>query len=324
MKVTKALILVAFCLSFLSAEEEIQLLDLETLLTPADRLEYDNYRVLRSCEFKEDVVCKYVVKKNGINLVYFPEDSSGLGNGVVLGDEKGKLHPDFLKTGLVLLLAKKIPESRPVFKNITEEVTGEGLVTTISAITSERAVPVKPPHAEELIFESCSGGVSGSIEYTIYTHDPDFKEIFDSYAWSTGFGLSSFDIDKDGTRELIQTSSKYDFAFGRPHIDSAFPQVIFKYNEIKKEYLPANRQFKQYILSELKKIVPTIVDDEKDPCMSPLLMHVLTCLYLGMDKEAWEIYNKYYKLKNKDALKKDILTVLSKDPVFCYLSSKSK
>ena len=107
-------------------------------------------------------------------------------------------------------------------------------------------------------------------------------------------------------------------------MDSAFPLVVFKYDETKKHYRPANRKYKDYILSELKKIVLTAVDNEKEPWMSPVIMHVLTYLYLSMDKEAWQVYDKYYKLKNKDAVKKEILSATASDPVFIALSAKQK
>jgi len=72
MKTMKIILLSIICFSFLYAEEEKKPADMDALLAPSDRLEYGGYRILRICEFKEGVVCKYVVSKNGINLASFP------------------------------------------------------------------------------------------------------------------------------------------------------------------------------------------------------------------------------------------------------------
>ena len=329
----KMLVLAALCFSLFAAEEDIKSVEIETLLTPADRLEYGGYRILRTCEFKEFIACKYVVSKNGINLVSFPEDNAGLENGVVLGDEKGIAHPDYLKAGLVKLIAKNPPVLKPVLKNVSAEVTPEKkavtaesmflpLVPVTNEVTPEIAAPYVP--LEELVFMSYSGGAHCCWDYAVYTLEPEFKKVYDSYEWRTGYGVSFADLDKDGTSELIQSSLKYEYAFGAAHVDSAFPLVVFKYDETKKQYRPANRKYKDYILSELKKIILTAVDNEKEPWMSPVIMHVLTYLYLGMDKKAWQVYDKYYKLKNKDAVKKEILSAIASDPVFIALSAKQK
>ncbi|MEI6845670.1 MAG: hypothetical protein WCK36_01320, partial [Candidatus Firestonebacteria bacterium] len=136
-----------------------------------------------------------------------------------------------------------------------------------------------------------------------------------------GYGIAVADLDKDGAQELLQTSMVYDYGFDRPHVDSAFPLVVFKYNQTLKQYLPANRQFKEYLLQELKKTPLVVIDNEKDPAYSPLIMHVITLLYMGSDKEAWETYDKYFKLKNKEALRAEILKTIAKDPVYIFLSS---
>lgn len=310
--------------SFLLPSDEIKVINLDDFLKPEDSLEYENFRVKRACEFKDFITCRYVVSKNGINLLTYPEGGEGMEGGVVLGDEKGGiLHPDFLKTGFLYLTKKeevrlvKPPAVKPEKK---EPVVP--LIEVTSEVTAEVKEPVLPPlPKKDLVLMDYTGGAHCCWEYSIYSLDPDFKVVFDNYKWKTGYGLSYADLDKDGVQELIQASLTYDYGFNRPHVDSAFPLVVFKFDAKAGMYLPANRQYKEYILSELKKIVLNEVND-KEPDISPVVQHVLTYLYLGQDKDAWAVYDKYYKLKNKETLKKEIIAAVAKDPVFRYLSKK--
>ncbi len=281
-----------FCLSLVAAGEEIRTENIETLMASPEKLEYGDYKIERVCKTNRFVTCSYAVSKAGKKLVNFPAEIAGQETGAMFGEGKIE-HTDFLKTGLLKLT---------------------GTPSAAGGLTAKNIEP-------ELVLMTFSGGAHCCWDYKIYTLFPEFKEIFAVEKWATGYGIAIADLDKDGAQELIQTSLIYDYGFDRPHVDSAFPLVVFKYDRALKQYLPANRQFKEYLLGELKKTPLTPVDNEKDAAYSPVIMHVITLLYLGSDKAAWETFDKYFKLKNKEVLKKAILQTLSKDPVYLYLSS---
>ncbi len=284
-----------FCISSLAAGEEIKTENIEKSMASPEKLEYGGYKIERVCKMNRFVTCNYTVSKDGKKLVTFPAELAGQETGAMFGEGKIE-HTDFLKTGLLKLTGTPLETKDLAFKGFEPE----------------------------LVLMTFSGGAHCCWDYKIYSLFPEFKEIFAVEKWATGYGIAIADLDKDGAQELIQTSLVYDYGFDRPHVDSAFPLVVFKYNAKFKQYLPANREFTEYLLQELKKIPLTPVDNEKDPAYSPLIMNVITLLYLGRDSEAWEKFDKYFKLKNKEALRKEILRIISKDPAYIFLSSSKK
>lgn len=183
---------------------------------------------------------------------------------------------------------------------------------------------------KELIITQYSGGAH-CCEYSwIYEFRPEPEEIFNSFEYgSLGFMAAPEDLNNDGNYELILQNLTFDYFYRCCH--AAFPSnsIIFEYDKKLKKYTVQSIEFKGFIIpevqdsfkisSEFENIKTTDNPDEVDPggyYLGSILNEVIPYLYAGEAQKAWELFDKYYILSDKEEIKELILKKLENDK--CY------
>ena len=115
----------------------------------------------------------------------------------------------------------------------------------------------------------------------------------------------------------VRGKANFDYFDRLPHVLSPIPTVVFKYEEKKNTYLPANHLFAQYLLKEIEEDIEkvrefkdktdfTTYDDDLGDYLSLMLQVVLRYIYAGKEKEAWLFYDKEYHLRDKEEMRSKI------------------
>jgi len=170
---------------------------------------------------------------------------------------------------------------------------------------------------KQLIIEQYSGGAHCCWSYWIFNLLPNFEMIYDSQDYPVGYGLVPLDLDKDGVFEFTQEILTFDYFDRLCHALSPLPVVVFKYDEKRGKYFPANQMFPQYVLNGIEedigrvrklkeKINFTTYNDSRGNYLSAVLEVVLRYIYAGKEKEGWLFYDEEYNLPDKERIKSKI------------------
>lgn len=148
---------------------------------------------------------------------------------------------------------------------------------------------------------------------------PDFKVIFDSGKWSVDGELTPVDVDRDGTFEFTKTLTiLYDFR-KLPTSASPLIPVLFRYDLNAKEYIPANQLFPEYALKGIEDKLTSLDRNNAQTHLAGVLHVLMRYIYAGKRDEGWAIYEKEYKLADKDLVKAEILGNLASEPVYKFI-----
>ncbi len=149
---------------------------------------------------------------------------------------------------------------------------------------------------------------------------PDFRILFDSGDYGVGREeIGIVDIDRDGVYEISQVMTAF---YGFENLSSAatpLPEIIFRYDERARRYLPANRHFQDYSLRGIEQEVANLNGREGDEYLSGVLDIVLRYIYAGKEHEAWLFFDRQDRLQNKEELRARIRTVLRNEPVHRFV-----
>lgn len=116
--------------------------------------------------------------------------------------------------------------------------------------------------------------------------------------------MEIFDAEGDGVYELVQFDSCFRYFLDDCGSCSPEPRAVFKYDEKKGEYRPTKEIQQDFVKESMVRAKETIrekyetlqqtkdIGTESD--VSKLVLdHVVNLLYLGRDKEAWQVFEKY-------------------------------
>jgi hypothetical protein len=153
--------------------------------------------------------------------------------------------------------------------------------------------------------------------------------IYDGGMWATGRevdDLSIIDLDADGIYEIrVPTCIFYGFANLNP-ASTPLPTIIFKYSRKAGRYLPANPRYASYLLAKVedrkRRVHPSGDQINNMDHLGDVLSIVLDYVFAGNQRAAWTFYDQTYKLPDKDKIKTEILTELSRSPVYRFLNRK--
>jgi hypothetical protein len=154
------------------------------------------------------------------------------------------------------------------------------------------------------------------------------KVIYDSDKYSVGHSLRVIDVDGDGRSELVQSLLTFWFFDRLANTNSPFIDIVFSYEPKLREYLPANQRLSEFALRNLEQQINAVrVVKSKwngtgydGDILGEVLEVILSYLYSGKEKEAWEYYEAEYDLHDKAEMKSKIEKVLMDDAVYRAIS----
>lgn len=198
--------------------------------------------------------------------------------------------------------------------------------------------------SKQLVVETYSGGGHCCTSYYIYDLKEDLHRLFggDYSSEDIGYSMELIDIDKDGTKEFVQSVMNFDY-FYSPHARSVFPEVVFAYHPRARKYLPANRRFAAYLLrdvAEKKRQIDKLNADQEslsriiegrgsEKTSDDLNLRIeyfhsvvdvtLAYVYAGRRDEGWRFFDQNYRLRDKQELKADILDILRTSEIYNFM-----
>jgi hypothetical protein len=154
----------------------------------------------------------------------------------------------------------------------------------------------------------------------IVSLSPAVRVIYDSNEYGLGREeMTVLDVDKDGVFEICQELKTFVFfegiTFGATHI----VDILLKYDERAKKYLPASHIFQDYTLAGLKDNPVSLRRGDEKKFAFDVLRFMLPYIYAGRRNEAWDYYAREYTLPNKKRLRRKIKTALRDDAVYNYI-----
>lgn len=149
---------------------------------------------------------------------------------------------------------------------------------------------------------------------------PEYRVLFDSRDFGVGGEeIDISDIDGDGVREIsLPLTAFYGFENLSP-AETPLPEIIFRYDQDKKKYLPANQILQNYSLREIGQDTAELSRLEGEKRFSQVLDMTLRLIFAGKQAEAWAFFDKECGMENKNELKAKILAILKKEPVYKFI-----
>jgi len=183
---------------------------------------------------------------------------------------------------------------------------------------------------KQLVIEQYSGGMHCCFTNWIIELSSDINILYNSQDYNVGYGIKPLNLDNDEMFEFTTTILSFDY-FHLPHGFSPLPEVLFKYNESKKKYLPANHIFPEFALANIEEIKRDVqkyynkVNYEKNDEMSDmkyfsLILEILVrYVYSGKRDIGWTYYEKWYISPTKDEMKTEIQNQFDNCAIYRYI-----
>jgi len=148
---------------------------------------------------------------------------------------------------------------------------------------------------------------------------PDFRVIYDSAGYNVGREeMTVLDLDNDGVYEITQELTTFVFWKGITRGATHLVDIVFKYDEKAKRYLPASHVFPEYTLKGVKD-KPVLDRRDELTLAFDVMRFMLPYIYAGKRTEAWEFYDREYTMPDKAELKNKIVAELEDDAVYRFI-----
>lgn len=170
---------------------------------------------------------------------------------------------------------------------------------------------------KQLIIQQYSGGAHCCNSWWIYDLYPEFRLIYSSDDYSIGdaSGESSLvDIDRDGIAELVFSSDWFAYFNRLAFSESPLPKIVFRYNKSTHRYYPANPRYSEYVLKGIEEEINEVKN--YSDLLPPVLNVMLQYVYAGKEMQAWAIFDRYYTMSDKEAMKQEIKQRLKADKIY--------
>ena len=142
--------------------------------------------------------------------------------------------------------------------------------------------------------------------------------VFDSFDY--GVGREEFyviDIDKDGVYEIVLPVTAFYEMQDKMYIaEIPLPEIIFKYDEKARKYLPANHLFLDYALHGIEADIAKLRTADDSNYLSQRLQILLRYVYARKGKSGWDFFDREYQRPDKVQIKARIRSVLKRAPVY--------
>lgn len=156
--------------------------------------------------------------------------------------------------------------------------------------------------------------------YRVMRLSPKLEVVYDSGRYDLVYPLRSLDLDGDGRLEIVQNLGSFWYRLG-DNVSSPRPEMIFKYDDKARRYLPANPEFQAIVLRDIGQRIEKARAERKQSAgvadhalMSGVGDIVIRYLYAGKRREAWEFFERgYTDSEYKESARAILKEVLSKD-----------
>jgi hypothetical protein len=152
---------------------------------------------------------------------------------------------------------------------------------------------------------------------------PRFHLIFDGPAFHVGReadDMGIIDLDGDGVYEItVPITDFYELQDKLSISQIPLPEIIFKYDPLKRKYLPANPLFPRYLLNGIGTLEGDVSGNDQFAIRSAVLDKLLTYIYVGREREAWAFYARAYTLDDREEIKRRVKSILRKQPVYKFI-----
>jgi hypothetical protein len=151
-----------------------------------------------------------------------------------------------------------------------------------------------------------------------------FKIIFNGQTFRVGReagDMTISDLDDDGIYEIIvPITAFYGFESGRlSTMDTPLPFIIFRYDPIQNEYLPANPHFRVCLLRDTEAAAKSVREVEREIGLGRLMSIVLDYVFVGEEQRGWKLFEEMCDLPDKARIRSDMQHVLKAHPVYRYI-----
>ncbi|HEY8561522.1 MAG TPA: hypothetical protein VIL74_14195 [Pyrinomonadaceae bacterium] len=151
---------------------------------------------------------------------------------------------------------------------------------------------------------------------------PKFEVLFDT----ADFGadkLMVLDVDGDAEKEITVGRFCFESDFGFAMSDRPWVRVVFKYDSVRRKYLPASHIFTEYSLDGQEERIqkfkenPDKINGNK---FSKLLEIFMTYVYAGQEETAWKFFDENFSDEiRKEEIKTKILKGIKKDRIYKFI-----
>jgi hypothetical protein len=152
----------------------------------------------------------------------------------------------------------------------------------------------------------------------------NFKVIFDGQKYQVGRegdDMTIADLDGDGVKEIIAPITAF-YGFEKWRLttsDTPLPSIVFKYDRGQHQYLPANPEFKNWLLGDLDAAERDARSADQRFQLGRVMSPVLDYVFAGYEDCGWNFFDEVCTLPDKAQIKADMLKELNVHPVYRYL-----
>jgi len=156
----------------------------------------------------------------------------------------------------------------------------------------------------------------------VVTFSPKFRVIFDAQRFGVGregADLRVADLDHDGVNEIIvPLTDFYEFQDKMSISQIPLPEIVFKYDSQREEYLPANPALNESLTNDLVDFEDASTDDELQ-YRSHVLYAIADLIYRGDREQAWRLFHRDYRLRDKAEMERRVKALLKTQPVYNFI-----
>ena len=153
------------------------------------------------------------------------------------------------------------------------------------------------------------------------------RVIYDGNVWETGRetdDLGIIDLDRDGRYEITAPITDfYELNDKMSMSQIPLPVIVFKYDERKRAYQPANTHFPAYTLGNISSDNERANGSPESTRSEPIRI-LLDYVYAGKEKEGWALYNSRYRLSDKEEMRNRIKSILRREPVYKFIYNQPR
>ena len=147
--------------------------------------------------------------------------------------------------------------------------------------------------------------------------------IFDGRIWSVGRegdDMGVVDLDGDDIYEItVPITDFYQVHDKMSMYQIPLPTIVFRYDRVKRTYLPANRRFRTYLMQDFESIDPRLNSTDPFEHRSAALKKLLIYIYIGRRIEGWRFFDRTYALNDREEIRNRLKSILRRQAVYRFI-----
>jgi hypothetical protein len=181
------------------------------------------------------------------------------------------------------------------------------------------------PISKQVLIEEYSGGAHCCSTFWLLDANPELRVLLDTSNGLMHGNSPPLDIDGDGISEIWIRDTTFDY-FRVPYAWSPVAEICFSFDKTAQRFTPANDLCFPGIRKELDEEVAAVRSEkwkqQEDPEIRDYVRRMLVLnvvigyFYAGHEREAWDFYDKYYQVGDRDQVRAEFLDVVSHDPFY--------